>query len=333
MSRSVYFLGAALCLGFLMSGCVSQSKYLEVQEQKKFYESAYTNIDSLEAENERLKQEARDNNTFMKQSFQEVEKLTVANQSLMRSYQALKKRYEQIAQSNNSVVSNTSFEKQNLQERLAAKEAELDEKEAYLIDLEKKLAVREQQLNQMRAGMNNARGPSNNYASNSQELNNQIMIVNNQLQQLRTAVTQALYGTPANELTVTQEAGKIYLSLSKNLLFPENSNDQITFRARSLISQLAQALQANPNTKVQIVGNTDSQGDPSYNWERSVIRAATLAKELVALNVNPARITASGRSSFNPKQNNSSAQGRLANNRTEIILSPDYSSILKMIQP
>lgn len=333
MSRSIYFLCSAIVCSFMLSGCISQSKFLELEEQKNFYEAAYTNIDSLEGENENLQTEIQDMNTFLKQAFQEVEKLTVANQSLNRNYQELRKRYEQIAQTNSSVVSSTSFEVQNLQEQIAAKQAELDKKEAYLNNLERELAIRQQQLNQMRASLSNGNPPADyNTGNTSPQLDNQINLTNTQLQQLRAAVGQAFYGTPATEVSITQQAGKLFVTLSQSLLFPDNSNDRINNRGRILLAQLAQALNNNPAITIQVVGNTDSDGDPTFNWDRSVIRASAVAKELIALNINPARITASGRSSYAPVQNNNSPSGRMANNRTEIILSPDYSDLLKLIQ-
>lgn len=333
MNRSVYYISSTIICTLLLAGCVSQSKFLELEEQKNFYEAAYTNVDSLEAENETMKQEVQDMNTFLKQAFQEVEKLTVANQSLNRNYQELRKRYEQIAQTNNSVVSNTSFEVQNLQEQIASKQAELDQKEAYLKNLERDLAVRQQQLNQIRTGINNNTNPADYSNTNTNpQLDNQITLTQNQLQQLRASVGQAFYGTPANEVSITQKAGELVVTLSQSLLFPDNSNDRVNNRGRILLAQLAQALNSNPGIGIQIVGNTDSDGNPTYNWDRSVIRASAVAKELIALNVNPARITAAGRSSYAPVQNNNSPQGRMANNRTEIILTPDYSGLLNLIQ-
>jgi len=332
MTRSLTYFAYALicCVGFF--GCVSQSKFLEMQEQKQFYESAYANFDSLQALNQELRQDNQDMEAYLKQAFQEVEKLTVANQSLNRNYQELRKRYDQIAQTNNSVVSNSSFEKQNLQEQLAAKQAELDQKEAYLNNLEKELAIRQQQLNQAQSNRNTNPSPYNQGSGVNPQLNNQINVVNNQLQKLRQDVGQAFYGTAANELSITQENGRIILTMAQSLLFPTNTNDQINNRGLSLLARLAQVLNNNPEIKVRIEGHTDSDGEPKNNWDRSVIRASTVAKELLALNINPARVTASGKSSYDPVANNNSPQGRLANNRTEIILSPDYDALLNIIQ-
>ncbi len=331
MNRTIVYFAYFLAVSIGLFGCVSQSKYLEMKEQKGFYESAYANFDSLEALNQELRQENQDMESYLRQAFQEVEKLTVANQSLNRNYQELRKRYDQIAQTNNSVVSNSSFEKQNLQEQLAAKQAELDRKEAYLNNLEKELAIRQQQLNQAQANTSNP-APYENTSGSSAQLDYQVNVVNNQLQQLRQAIGQAFYGTAGNELSITQENGKIILTMAQSLLFPNNTNDLINNRGLTLLARLAQVLNSNPEIRVMVEGHTDADGDPKSNWDRSVIRAATVAKELIALNINPARITASGKGSYDPVANNNSPQGRLANNRTEIILSPDYDIIHNIIQ-
>ncbi len=331
MNRSISYLAYFLVISIGLLGCVSQSKFLEVQEQKSFYESAYANFDSLEAVNQDLRQDNQDMEAYLRQAFQEVEKLTVANQSLNRNYVELRKRYDQIAQTNNSVISNSSFEKQNFQEQLAAKQAELDQKEAYLNNLERELTVRQQQLNQVQANTANP-SPYGNTNSNMPQMEYQVNLVKQQLQKLREAVGQAFYGIAGNEISITQENGRIVITMAQSLLFPNNSNDQVNNRGLSTLAQLAQVLNANPEIKIDVEGHTDADGDPKNNWDRSVIRAAAVAKELIALNINPSRITAAGKSSYEPIANNNSPQGRLANNRTEIILSPDYNPLLNIIQ-
>lgn len=331
MNRSISYLAYFLTISIGLLGCVSQSKYLEVKEQKSFYESAYANFDSLEAVNQDLRQDNQDMEAYLRQAFQEVEKLTVANQSLNRNYLELRKRYDQIAQTNNSVISNSSFEKQNLQEQLAAKQAELDQKEAYLNNLEKELTIRQQQLNQAQANTTSP-APYSNTNTSTPQMEYQINVVKQQLEQLRASVGQAFYGVTSNEISITQESGRIIVTMAQSLLFPDNANDKINNRGLSTLAQLSQVLNANPEIKIDIEGHTDSDGDPKYNWDRSVIRASAVAKELIALNISPARITASGKSSYEPIANNSSPQGRLANNRTEIILSPDYNPLLNIIQ-
>jgi chemotaxis protein MotB len=331
MNRSISYLAYFLVISIGLLGCVSQSKYLEMQEQKSFYESAYANFDSLEAVNQDMRQDNQDMEAYLRQAFQEVEKLTVANQSLNRNYVELRKRYDQIAQTNSSVISNSSFEKQNLQEQLAAKQAELDQKEAYLNNLERELTVRQQQLNQAQASTASP-SPYGNTNSNNPQLENQIKLVNQQLQNIRQAIGQSFYGVNSNEVGITQENGLIIITMAQSLLFPNNTNDQINNRGLSTLARLAQILNANPEIKIDVEGHTDGDGDPKNSWDRSVIRAASVAKELIALNINPSRITASGKSSYEPVANNNSPQGRLANNRTEIILSPDYNALLNIIQ-
>jgi len=43
------------------------------------------------------------------------------------------------------------------------------------------------------------------------------------------------------------------------------------------------------------------------------------------------RITASGKSEFHPVGTNSTAEGRAANRRTEVVLSPDLQEIYKLL--
>jgi chemotaxis protein MotB len=47
-------------------------------------------------------------------------------------------------------------------------------------------------------------------------------------------------------------------------------------------------------------------------------------------NINPARLTAAGKSEFNPVASNATPEGREKNRRIEIILNPDLSRLWEL---
>jgi chemotaxis protein MotB len=68
------------------------------------------------------------------------------------------------------------------------------------------------------------------------------------------------------------------------------------------------------------------------NWELSVLRATSVSKIILSNNsIEPIRITASGRGSYQPVDPSNTAEARKKNRRTEIILSPKLYELAKLL--
>jgi chemotaxis protein MotB len=151
---------------------------------------------------------------------------------------------------------------------------------------------------------------------------------------LKDKMAEALKGFSSNELTVVQKNGKVYVSLSENLLFPSGSA-VVNPKGVDALSKLAAVLNLNSDVSVNIEGHTDSipiRGRFSDNWDLSTARANSIVRVLVNnYKVDPVRVVASGHSYFDPLQSNSTADGRAKNRRTEIILSPKLDEMYKLI--
>ena len=73
-------------------------------------------------------------------------------------------------------------------------------------------------------------------------------------------------------------------------------------------------------------------GQLADNWDLSVKRATTVVRVLLeGSNIDPKRLTASGRSQYLPVDDNSNADARQKNRRTEIILTPDLAELYRLI--
>ena len=151
---------------------------------------------------------------------------------------------------------------------------------------------------------------------------------------LKDKMAEALKGFSSNDLTVLQKNGKVYVSLSENLLFPSGSA-VVNPKGIDALSKLASVLNMNTDVSVNIEGHTDSipiKGRYSDNWDLSTSRANAIVRVLVNNSkVNPVMVIASGHSFFDPVESNSSAAGRAKNRRTEIILSPKLEEMYKLI--
>lgn len=155
------------------------------------------------------------------------------------------------------------------------------------------------------------------------------------VENLRKKMADALTGFSSNELQVFTKNGKVYVSLQENLLFPSGSA-VVNAKGKQALGTLAQVLNTNPDINVVVEGHTDSipiHGKYEDNWALSVARATSIVRILTdTYHVNPTRVTASGRSKFEPVEPNDSAEGRQRNRRTEIILAPKLDELMQMLQ-
>lgn len=97
---------------------------------------------------------------------------------------------------------------------------------------------------------------------------------------------------------------------------------KLTAKAAASLKALGLYLAALPGGPVQVVGYTDSQGDPAANRSLSERRAQQVRAALVAAGLERARVTAQGRGEEAPVADNRTAAGRAKNRRVEIVVAP-----------
>ena len=153
-------------------------------------------------------------------------------------------------------------------------------------------------------------------------------------EELKNKMAEALKGFNSNELTVYQKDGKVYVSLSENLLFPSGSA-VVNPKGVDALSKLAAVLNLNSDVAVNIEGHTDSipiRGRYQDNWDLSTARANSIVRILTNnYKVDPTRIVSSGHSYYEPVASNATPEGRAKNRRTEIILSPKLDEMYKLL--
>lgn len=130
--------------------------------------------------------------------------------------------------------------------------------------------------------------------------------------------------------------GVVMISLSDKMLY-KTGDYNVLPAAAEVLGKVAQVINDYDTYSVLIEGNTDnvplnSNNLPKDNWDLSALRATSMAKILQnQFNVNPSRITAGGRSEYNPKTTNASVSGRAENRRTEIIIMPKLEEFMKLM--
>ena len=202
-------------------------------------------------------------------------------------------------------------------------------------ELQRMLSSNLSQQEQMDAMLRNQREALAERERTINDLREIIQRQNDMVNSLLTQVTDALTGFSSDELTVQMRDGKVYVAMSDKLLFRSGSAD-VDNRGKQALAMLADVLTKQPDIDIFIEGHTDNvpirTARFTDNWDLSVLRSTSVVRILtVEYNVNPMQIIPSGRSQYFPVDDNSTADGRAKNRRTEIILSPKLDRLFQML--
>lgn len=127
---------------------------------------------------------------------------------------------------------------------------------------------------------------------------------------------------------VQYKNGMVYVNLQDELLFRKGSN-RVGKDGETALGTLASVLNEHPNLKIMVIGHTDDRaGRGGDSWTASTERANGVVRMLKDNKIDPARLTSAGQGQYNPIGDNSTAEGRAANRRTEIILAPEAFKLL-----
>jgi outer membrane protein OmpA-like peptidoglycan-associated protein len=116
------------------------------------------------------------------------------------------------------------------------------------------------------------------------------------------------------ERPLVLERGKTVILKGINF---ETGKATLTADSKEILQKAYDALVANPDVEVEIVGHTDSVGNRAYNRDLSIRRAKAVKAWMVNMGIAPLRMTTSGRGMDEPIDVNSTAEGRANNRRIE----------------
>ena len=156
------------------------------------------------------------------------------------------------------------------------------------------------------------------------------------MQGLKEKLSNALLNYEGKGLSVEARDGKVYVSMENKLLFQSGSWDVET-EGKSALASLGDVLSDNPDISILIEGHTDNvpftgRGSIKGNWDLSTKRATSIVNILLENpEILPQNLTAAGRGEYLPIAPNSTREGRSANRRIEVILSPQLDKITQII--
>jgi chemotaxis protein MotB len=313
---------AGIVISTVGSACVSTQKYNDMTTARDHYKAEHQNLKAVEQENEALKNQLRVAENQLKLIKDGIEKQKKDLARLQAESKEMAARYDSVLGENANLLSNYSTGKMSLEEKLAANEEQIRQQERQLLGLENTLGMQSYGMESMRS----------NLASREQrvaELEKLLAEKEAQMAKLRLSLQEALTGISDADLSVTERDGKIYVSLSQNLLFKSGS-DEVDPGGKKALAQLAKALSDNPGIEIIVEGHTDHAGSVNYNWDLSTRRATAVVKLLAINGVAPSRLTAAGRGMHHPIVPNDTPENKARNRRTDIILSPNLDKLIEM---
>ncbi len=148
-------------------------------------------------------------------------------------------------------------------------------------------------------------------------------------------LTRSLSRDDLRDVDIKVLKGVVYISLADNMLFRSGSYE-VSDRAMEILGKIAKIIKDYNNYDVLVEGNTDdvpiSRPNIRNNWDLSALRASSVVQVLQnRFGVDPSRLTAGGRGEYNPVADNSTAEGRDRNRRTEIIITPSLDQFMDLI--
>jgi len=144
-------------------------------------------------------------------------------------------------------------------------------------------------------------------------------------------------GIEDQDVEIKVDKTVVFVNLSDKMVFQSGSSN-ITPRAQEVLSKIAQIVKSRPDVDVMVEGYTDNVPIKTScvedNWDLSVKRATSVVRVLQKnYGVDPNKLIAAGRSEYNMLASNDTAEGRLMNRRTRIIILPKLNQYYDLLNP
>jgi len=325
----------------LISSCVSPRK---VEDEKNRRVKCEEENDKFAKENKQL---TEDNNELSENN----NNLTRLNNQLMRdtsvmgkSYRRLITQYDKVNSLNDELLAKmkeknamTDAEARKLLSELQLLQEDLQKREDTLKIAQLKLSEEQNRLDELTQNLSQKQALLDEKNARVLELERVIAAKDSALTAFKDKLSKALLGFEGNGLTIEQRNGKVYVSLDEKLLF-KSGKWEVDPKGANALNKLSTVLVENPDINVMIEGHTDNvpyKGSTgiSDNWDLSVKRSTSIVKILLKnKKLDAKRIIAAGRGEFSPIDTTNTKEGRAKNRRTEIILTPKWDEVFKVLE-
>lgn len=320
------FAFCALLAATALPGCVASKKYDDLKARQAATEQAKSD----------LERQQRQAVTELKKASDELAQLRVETRRLVDDSTETGRNLRRTRQLNAQLTDSYDKLLKNSDRAMADKSADYNKVAKDLARREAELGELDTNLRKSRADIDKLTADLTAREARLAELQKALAEKDKAVDALKASVSNALRGFQGTDLQVKMKDGKVYVSLSEQLLFKSGST-KVDPKGQEALKQLATVLQQQPDVNVVVEGHTDNvpfsrpAGAMQDNWDLSVLRATEIARLLTSGGVQPDRVTASGRSQYVPVAANDSPQNKALNRRTEIILTPKLNELLKIL--
>jgi chemotaxis protein MotB len=261
-----------------------------------------------------------------------------------------KKKYMALEQEKGEVVSEltkTKVEKEELEEKFAQIEARVDQYNSTISSLTDEVGTLTEENDVKFDAVGNAAVISNVTKRKMRETLKQVdpTLVSQATtlkDSMNLAVSYNLKKTidtstldESDDIAINIEETVVMISISDKMLFNSGSY-RISNKANNILQKLADVINSEPSIEVMVEGHTDSRTINTEkvkdNWDLSVLRATSVVRKLQdQYNVDPAKLIAAGRSSYQPLTDNDTRDSRSKNRRTRIIILPNINKFFALM--
>ncbi|MFI5220400.1 MAG: OmpA family protein [Bacteroidia bacterium] len=309
----------------VLTSCVPASKLEDMTSRKDKCEEILSN---MRAENLELSTKNNELNKSLEDLKRDVSGLEKDTSESGYAYRRLTSLYHEMNDSYEKLLTNN--------EKLSTGKAE--ETRKVLAELQKaqeELFLKEDELKKKEAALNESIGALKSREVRINELESLINSRDSVMKSLKSTLSDALIGYKDKGISIQEKNGMIYVSMEERLLFASGSI-VVDKTGEAALKELAKVLAQNPEIKVMIEGHTDnvpiSTSSMKDNWDLSVLRATSVVRILLKdSGIEAKQLTPSGRGEYLPIDTANNADARKKNRRIEVILIPDISKLLNLV--
>ena len=319
-------LGLALLAASALHGCVTAKRYDDLQARQtadaQGNTAAERKLSATTASLQKAADELAQLRLTQKRLVTDSAETGAAYRKTRSLYGELNSSYEKLLSNSGRELANKSSDYAKVAQDLARREAEL--------------GALDNTLQKSKADNDRLAADLKTREARLTELTQALADKDKAVADLKARVSKALLSFSGSDLQVKLKDGKVYVSLSEQLLFKSGST-KVDPKGQEALKKLATVLQEQKDVNVVVEGHTDNvpilRGTAGLtdNWDLSALRATEIARLLTTAGVTPARVTASGRGQYVPVAANDSPQNKALNRRTEIILTPKLDDLFQIL--
>ena len=331
-----------LTIAIALTSCVPMRQFQELKDKKTKCEDDNSKLKTeLQGATAQLN-DLKSSNDNLQKRLNSIERdtsiLGISLRKMTTNYDQLSRTYELLLQKNQQLLAGNVNETQQLTSKLQLTQLDLQKREDELKKVAADLDAKKISLDDLSKKLNQAQSDLMDKEKKLIELQSILNKKDSTVKSLKDKVSEALLGFENKGLSVNTRNGKVYVSLDESLLFTSGSTTVDT-KGVDALKKLSKVLETNSDVNILVEGHTDNvayksnYGCMKDNWDLSVMRATSIIKIITSnSNIDPKRLSASGRGEYFPIDTANTKEARAKNRRTEIILTPKLDELFKIIE-